>query len=86
MEALDATTFEVAVEGDSITRHRVTVSPEYQKELTAGKISTDELIKRSFEFLLEREASTSILRSFDLPLIGRYFPEYEETIRDLTSL
>lgn len=87
VEAIDGTTFEVTVEADSITRHRVAVSPEYQEELTAGKISTDELIKRSFEFLLEREPNTSILRSFDLPLIGHYFPEYEKTIRNhLTTL
>jgi len=26
-------------------------------------------------------ASPSILSSFDLPLIGRYFPEYEREIR-----
>jgi hypothetical protein len=30
--------------------------------------------------LLEREGNTSILTSFDLPLIGTYFPEYEQEI------
>ena len=38
-------------------------------------------MRRSFEFLLEREAKESILSRFDLPLIGRYFPEYEKEIR-----
>jgi hypothetical protein len=40
----------------------------------------DELVRRSFEFLLAREPRQSILSSFDLPLIGRYFPEYEATM------
>jgi hypothetical protein len=38
-------------------------------------------VKRSFEFLLEREPNTSILPEFDLSVIQRYFPEYERTIR-----
>jgi len=25
------------------------------------------------------------LRTFDLPVIGRYFPEYETTIRDMLT-
>ena len=39
-----------------------------------------DLVRRSFAFLLEREPKESILRSFDLPVIGRYFPDYERTI------
>ncbi len=39
------------------------------------------LIERSFEFLLERESNSSILQTFDLPIIGRYFPDYERTIQ-----
>jgi hypothetical protein len=34
------------------------------------------LVRRSFEFLLAREPSSSILREFDLSTIERYFPEY----------
>ena len=58
----------------------VTVSPAYHQKLTSGRCSAEALVKKSFEFLLEREPNTSILRSFDLPVIGRYFPEYERTI------
>jgi hypothetical protein len=50
--------------------------------LTAGQVSDEALILRSFEFLLERESNTSILREFDLRVIGRYFPEYENEIRE----
>jgi hypothetical protein len=77
----DETTFAVTVEANTITRHTVTVSPDYHAQLTAGKASPETLVERSFEFLLEREPNTSILNSFDLPVIGRYFPEYESEIK-----
>ena len=35
-----------------------------------------DLLRRSFEFLLDRESNTSILREFDLGTIERYYPEY----------
>jgi hypothetical protein len=37
-------------------------------------------VTESFRFLLEREPKESILGSFDLTVIGRYFPEYEREI------
>ena len=40
----------------------------------------DDLLRRSFEFLLAREPKASILGQFDLPVIGSYFPEYEAEI------
>jgi hypothetical protein len=43
-------------------------------------VTPEELIERSFEFLLEREPNTSILRRFDLPVIQTYFPEYERVM------
>jgi hypothetical protein len=75
-----AGTYEVTVEGVSTTVHSVTLTSEYLLKLTGGQASAEMLIERSFEFLLERESNTSILRSFDLPVIQRYVPEYERTI------
>ena len=60
--------------------HTVTVAAAYAEKLTAGCISVEELVRRSFNFLLEREPNTSILRRFDLSVIARYFPEYERVI------
>lgn len=77
---LDEQHFEVAIQAHSPTTHCVTVTPDYAAKLTQGKFSTEELVNRSFDFLLARESNTSILRSFDLALISRYFPEYEGTI------
>jgi hypothetical protein len=62
------------------TRHEVRVAPADLARLDAGAADPTELVRRSFAFLLEREPPSSILRSFDLPVIGRYFPEYERTI------
>lgn len=73
--------FNVTVkEGSSMTAHRVTLDDEYYQKLTAGKISAEDLIKKSFEFLLQRESKESILSSFHLKVISQYFPEYEKKI------
>ena len=80
---VDNATFEVTVEKGTTTTHTVTVSPAYYEKLTNKSVGPEELVKQSFVFLLERESNTSILRSFDLPVIGRYFPEYEKTIRGM---
>jgi hypothetical protein len=83
VQAIDETTYEVTVQGHSTTTHTVTLSFEYHAKLTDGRVDPQTLVRRSFEFLLEREPNTSILRRFDLPVIGRYFPEYETTLRDM---
>lgn len=72
--------FEVTVRANSTTTHQVSVQPSYALKLTSGKITIELLLKKSFEFLLAREPNTSILRSFDLSVIARYFPEYEREI------
>jgi hypothetical protein len=62
------------------TSHTVTLDQTYWQKLTAGKITPEDLVKKSFAFLLEREPKESILSHFDLPVINTYFPEYEQTI------
>jgi hypothetical protein len=68
------------IDGDSESSHRVTLNAEHYNRLTRGKIEPQELVKRSFQFLLEREPNESILGQFDLQVIARYFPEYEREI------
>ena len=63
------------------TSHDVTVSAADLERLTPGAADPEDLVARSFAFLLAREPKTSILRHFDLPVIGHYFPEYEREIR-----
>ncbi len=74
-------TFQVTVsEGGSQTSHRVEVSRDAYTRLTGEACGPDELVRRSFEFLLERETKESILGEFDITVIARYFPEYEREI------
>ena len=74
--------FEVrVVEGKSATSHRVTLKAADHDRITGGKVDPTELIRRSFEFLLEHEPKESILSRFDLTVISRYFPSYEREIR-----
>jgi hypothetical protein len=70
-------------DGDgSKTTHQVTLDKEYYLDLTErARITPEEFIKKSFEFLLDRESRDSILKQFDLAQISDYFPEYEKEIR-----
>lgn len=77
----DSFKFRVEVtENDSKTVHKVEMNRLDYDNLSDGKISPEEFIKRSFEFLLEREPKESILSSFNISVISRYFPEYPEQI------
>ena len=61
--------------------YNVGLDDEYWQDLTGGKITKEELIEKSFKFLLEREPKESILPRFNLRVINQYFPEFEEEIR-----
>ena len=74
-------TFRVEVsEGSDKTVHEVTATSGDVRNY-GGEAAPERLVEESFRFLLEREPKESILRSFDLPLIERYFPEYPKEIR-----
>jgi hypothetical protein len=74
--------FDVRVsDGESESRHEVTLSEEDYRRLGEGYGSPDAFIRACFEFMLEREPKESILSTFDVSVISRYFPEFEETIR-----
>ena len=67
-------------EGGTETQHRVTLRQADYERLSGGRASPEALVRESFHYLLEREPKESILRSFDLTLISRYFPAYEREI------
>jgi hypothetical protein len=78
----DGWTCEVRIEdeGRTVSEHTVTVTMA-DKERFAPESPIEVLVARSFEFLLEREPPASILRTFALRDIERYFPEYSDLIR-----
>ena len=76
----DHNLFIVKINSKNNSIHRVILKDDLHNHLTKGKISKEELIKLSFQFLLQRESNTSILSSFELKIISNYFPEYEKEI------
>ncbi len=65
--------------GLTISDHVVAATKADVERLGEGS-SVEELVRRSFEFLLEREPPQSILSRFSLSDIERYFPEYPRVI------
>ena len=65
------------------SRHQVRVAPADLARWGGGSTDEDvaDLVRRSFEFLLEREPASSILRTFDLAVIQRYFPEFDTVMK-----
>lgn len=74
--------FEVTVaKSEGRTRHRVTMSLQYWEQLSGGgKHAPERVVEAAFLFLLDREPKESILRSFDVRVIARYFPEFEREL------
>jgi hypothetical protein len=70
-------------DGRGTSAHDVTVATEDATALAAVADLSDveRLVYETIAFLLEREPKESILRTFDLTVVGRYFPEFEHEIR-----
>jgi hypothetical protein len=82
--AADGWACQVTVRDERTTSgHRVTVSGDDATRLAAATDpeQVERLLYETFDFLLEREPKESILSSFDLSVVSRYFPEYEHEIQ-----
>ena len=77
--------FEITLNKKPITKHTVLVTDEYYDTLTKKKISKKKLLEFSFQFLLDREPNTSILSFFELNIISKYFPEFENEIKNFCT-
>ena len=77
--------FEITVKADKLTKHVVSVTDQMLLNLTNNKISKEELLNFSFNFLLEREPNTSILSKFEIIVISKYFPEYISKVENYCS-
>lgn len=80
----DTYTVEVREDGGR-TIHHVSVPPDALARYGGDGVSAEALLDASFRFLLEREPKEAILRSFEITVIERYFPEYPGTIRGLLA-
>jgi hypothetical protein len=77
--------YEVTVQSKTLTTHLVTLSDEVHKNLTNEKVTKEELLDFSFKFLLDKEPNTSIMSSFELTVISRYFSDYEKSVKKWCS-
>ncbi len=71
----------VVGDDEAATEHAVHVDRETHEAIAPAGTPPEELVLASFRFLLDRESRDSIMRSFDLPIIGRFFGDYEAEIR-----
>jgi hypothetical protein len=79
----DAWSCEVTVDqGGEQTQHvvRVTAADLERWGRGSSREHVEDLVARSFEFLLRREPTSSILSRFDLAVIQRYFPDYDQEL------
>ena len=83
--AADQHTYDVTITADdgSRTDHTVHVSPAWLAGLGLSAAQEPVLVRASMLYLLEREPPSSILPSFGLDEIVRYFPQYQDEITDL---
>jgi len=72
-------------EDGTSSRHVVGVSDADWDRFGGGYGSRFDLMLATFRFLLEREPKESILGSFELRDIARYFPEYGERFTERGS-
>ena len=73
--------FTVKVTNEVSTNHSVTVTDQSLADLTNNNVTKTQLLAFSFNFLLDREPNTSILSSFDINVISRYFSDYRDEVR-----
>lgn len=74
-------TFKVQVrEATRTSSYDVTVPGSLIEELRLPEDDLERVVRESFVFLLEREPASSILPSFSLDVISRYFPEYKKEL------
>ena len=70
-------------EGGGSSRHQVRLSQDDLERWGQAATETPEsLVGRAFQFLLAREPAAQILKTFELADIQRYFPEFDEEIRE----
>ncbi|HET8587511.1 MAG TPA: hypothetical protein VFM74_06500 [Candidatus Limnocylindria bacterium] len=62
------------------THHEIAFTAAELDRLAPDGTKPEELARVAFRFLLRQEPREAILRDFELQVIGRYFPGWEEAI------
>src|SRR3989344_2184839 len=68
--------FDVEVSDEkSVSNHRITMDRDFIMRIGAT-YDPEEVVRKSFEFLLQHESKEKILEEFDLTIISEFFPDY----------
>jgi hypothetical protein len=74
-----ALTFDVVVrDARGESRHRVTMQPDEAQRWAELGAEPLHCVHAAMMFLLDREPKEAILRAFDMRVIRRYFPEFDD--------
>ena len=63
------------------TTHTVKVTDRSLTDLAEDIVTKAQLLEFSLKFLLKKEPNTSILPSFDINVILKYFSDYKDDVR-----
>ncbi len=83
----NALTFDVIVRdrrGES--RHRVTIKPDEAKRWSELGAEPSHCVGAAMRFLIDREPKESILTAFDMSIVRRYFPEFDDVFPSYLAL
>ena len=80
IKKLNDDVFEVTVADSITTVHKVTVTDQNLTDLTDNTVTKTQLLEFSLKFLLDKEPNTSILSSFDVNVILKYFSDYRDEV------
>ena len=76
----DPLEFDVTVRGaNSESHHQVTMQRKVCEKLGGGH-TPERVLEAAFRFLLDREPKESILSAFDMRVVRRYFPEFDDAL------
>ncbi len=67
-------------EDSRLLSYVVTVPRVVVDQLGLSDVETVDIVRATFEFLLEREPATSIMKEFSLDVVPTYFPEFYEEL------
>ena len=81
IEVINSNTFKVTISAIKKTEHFVTVTQAFLNQFSKYNKNPESIVIHSFEFLLDREPNTSILKNFDIQDISKFFPEYIDNIK-----
>ena len=70
---IDKDIYKVKINKENITQHTIKISDEAYKKYSKNDITKEQLVKKTFLFLLSKESNTSILKVLLLKMWKSFF-------------